>query len=70
MKYTNDSAKQYLGKCVNIKTSYFNFYGERVIGINGNQIVTEYHHWLKTPEDGLLREHWIDISRIESIQTV
>ncbi len=70
MKYTNDSARQYLGKYVNIKTNYYNFHGERVIGINGNNIVTEYRHWLKTPEDGLLREHWINISSIESIQTV
>jgi hypothetical protein len=70
MNYTDNSAQQYLGKCVNIKTNYCNFYGERVIGIEGSNIVTEYHHWLKTPEDGLLREHWIEISKIESIQTI
>ena len=68
-KYTDSSIRQYIGKSVNIKTDYANFYNERAIGIEGNSLVTEYHHSLKTPEDGLLREHWIKISSIESIQT-
>ena len=70
MKYTNTSLQQYKSKWVNIKTSYSYHYNERVINVYDDQIVTEYHHWLKTPEDGLLREHWITISSIESIQAV
>jgi len=70
VKYTNNSLQQYKSKWVNIKTSDSYHYNERVINIHDDQIVTEYHHWLKTPEDGLLREHWITISSIESIQAV
>ena len=68
--YTTDSIKQYIGKSVEIKTDYCHLYGETAVRIEGDSLVTEYHHWLKTPEDGLLREHWVEISRIESIQAV
>lgn len=70
MKNTNDSMQQYVGKSVNIKTNHCSYHNERVISVNGDNLVTEYYHWLKTPEDGLLREHWITISSIESIQKV
>ena len=43
------------------------YHKERVIAVEGKDLVTEYHHWLKTPEDGLLREHWIPIDNIKSI---
>jgi len=70
MKHTNDSVQQYMGKSVNIKTNYYSFHNERAVRVHGDSLVTEYYHWLKTPEDGLLREHWITISSIESIQKV
>jgi hypothetical protein len=67
---TADSIQQFIGKYVNVNTNYAYFQNEKVIGIEGDSLVTEYHHWLKTPEDGLLREHWITISNIDSIKTV
>ena len=70
MKHTNDSIQKYIGKSVNIKTDSCDYNNERVVRVDGDSVVTEYHHWLKSPEDGLLREHWITISGIESIQKV
>jgi len=70
MKYTNDSLQKYIGKCVDIRTDYCHYSNQQVVGIEGDDLVTEYVHWLKTPEDGLLREYWIKISTIELIQTL
>lgn len=68
MKPTHNSLQQYMGKWVNIKTDYAVYPNEQIVRIEGDSLITEYHHWLKTPEDGLLRDHWIDISRIELIE--
>ena len=57
-----------MGKWVNIKTDYAVYPNEQIVRIKEDTVITEYHHWLKTPEDGLLRDHWIDISSIESIE--
>jgi hypothetical protein len=70
MKYTNDLLQEYIGKWVDIRTDYCHYSNHKVVSIEGNSLVAEYYHWLKTPEDGLLRDHWIKISSIESIQTV
>jgi hypothetical protein len=60
----------YIGKVVTITdNSGYKYLKERVIAIEGNSVVTEYHHWWKTPEDGLLREHWIQVKNIKSITT-
>jgi hypothetical protein len=68
-KFTPESLKKYIGKDVNIHTAAYGTYAnERIIAIDDNTVITEYHHFLKTPEDGLLREHWIDISAIDDIQ--
>jgi|LauGreDrversion4_2_1035121.scaffolds.fasta_scaffold611326_1 hypothetical protein len=68
MKLTHSQAQQYVGKYVNIKTDYWNFIDERVIKVSEHDVVTEYYHHIKTRDDGILRENWIDISRIESIE--
>ena len=68
MQLTHNSLQQYIGKYVSIKTDYWNFINERVISVKDSYIVTEYYHHIKTREDGILRENWIDISRIESIE--
>jgi hypothetical protein len=67
-EFTKESLQKYLGKHVNIHTAAYGTYAnERIITIDDNKVITEYHHFLKTPEDGLLREHWIDISAIDSV---
>ena len=57
-----------MGKWVNIKTDYAVYPNEQIVRMEEDTVITEYHHWLKTPEDGLLRDHWIKISSIESIE--
>ena len=65
---THSSVVPYIGKVVTIiNNNGWPYYRERVIAVKDKQVVTEYHHWLKTPEDGLLREHWIPIDNIKSI---
>lgn len=65
-KITRDSLKPYSRKVVTVAFNGIKFSG-RVMKINENSLVLEYHHWLKTPEDGLLREVWIKIDSIQSI---
>ena len=65
-KMTRDSLKPYMGKVVTVAFNGIKFSG-RVMKIDGNSLVLEYHHWLKTPEDGLLREVWVRIDKIKSI---
>jgi hypothetical protein len=65
---TQKDIEPYIGKVVTIiNKDNYPYYKERVIAFTENQVVTEYRHWLKTPEDGLLREHWIPVEKIKSI---
>ena len=70
MELTHDSLLQYVGKWVNIKTNLCVYLNEQIVCIKGDSLITEYYHHIKTREDGLMRDHWIDISRIESIEEV
>lgn len=70
MELTHDSLLQYVGKWVNIKTNLCVYLNEQIVRIKGDSLITEYYHHIKTREDGLMRDHWIDISRIESIEEV
>jgi hypothetical protein len=68
-KFTPESLKKYIGKSVDIKQfGAYVYINERAVRIDGNSLITEYYHHIKTREDGLLRDHWIDIKTIEDIR--
>ena len=69
-KYSPESLKKYIGKSVDIKTDGAFYYDERVVRIKGDSLITEYYHHIKTREDGLMRDHWINISTIKEINLV
>ena len=68
-QYSPELLKKYVGKFVDIKQGgRYTYFNEFIIRIEGNSLVSQYYHPIKTPEDGLLRDHWIDISTIEDIE--
>jgi hypothetical protein len=67
-EFTKESLQKYLGKYVSVEATYWYWGRVRVIAVEDTDLVIEYFHHIKTPEDGLMRDHWIAFSAIKSIE--